>query len=68
MAFRRNDSPAFGCQFKLRGLDPKTRYSIRNFDSEGEGETVSGEELMNSGLRVVIDKNPGSAVIVYRRE
>jgi alpha-galactosidase len=64
--FRRDqcmDSSLVCC---LRGLDPATRYEVKNFDDEGATK-VLGKDLMEKGLTVEVKDKPGAAVIVYRR-
>jgi len=66
-AFRRDKSPEQARVFKLRGLDPKRNYSLRNFDAD-KTEKISGRQLMEEGLQVSIKDQPGAAVIVYKGE
>jgi hypothetical protein len=51
---------------KLRGLDPDAVYTITNCDVAGERQ-LTGSELMNGGLSVPIKDQPGSAVIMYKK-
>jgi len=65
-AFRRPQSPYEAARFKLRGLDPKARYAVRDLDQAQETE-MAGQELMESGLLVSIRTRPGAALITYRK-
>ena len=60
--FRRPDSPILATQYKLFGLDPAAQYEFTDLDS-GQKRTVSGKELLETGLRVDIDQ-PRTAVII----
>jgi len=66
MAFRRPGSPYESARFKLAGLDPKARYRLRNQDSRGSSE-MTGAELMDKGLVIMLANRPDSAVIVYEK-
>jgi alpha-galactosidase len=65
-AFRRHQSAYESARFKLSGLDPAARYLVTNLDS-GEEKTVSGRELIEKGLTVMIKEQPGDTVFTYRR-
>jgi alpha-galactosidase len=65
-AFRRSESPYEVARFRLRGLDPDTRYVVENLDLPGTRE-LTGQTLTETGLSVPIQDQPGSAVIVYRK-
>ena len=64
-AFRRSESHFFGGQFKLRGLVPDAKYEIQDLDSAAKN-TMTGQQLMESGLQISIDQRPGAALVVYR--
>jgi hypothetical protein len=64
-AFRRPDSPLVRAEFRLCGLDPAATYEIASFDEAG-ARKVSGEDLMEKGLTVEINNQPGAAVIMYK--
>ena len=53
-------------RFRLRGLDPQARYAFRNVD-DGTVETMTGGELMGSGLRVHVPERPSAAVLLYKK-
>jgi len=66
-AFRRPGNESEPTQwFKLRGLDPKKQYELTNFDLP-ETWHMNGESLMQKGVKVVLDKAPGAALIAYKR-
>ena len=64
--FRRQDSFYMGCQFKLSGLDPAGRYELNNLDTP-QKTVVTGRELMEKGLQVIIKDQPGAVIIVYKK-
>jgi alpha-galactosidase len=66
-AFRRPQSPLTAAQFKLRGLDPAATYVLQNHDVAGTTE-ISGRELLEQGLSVVVKDRPGAAVITYKKK
>jgi alpha-galactosidase len=65
-AFRRSESPAYGYQFHLQGLDPQAKYELKDFDKEGT-TVLTGGELMDQGLNINIGSQPGSALITYKK-
>jgi alpha-galactosidase len=65
-AFRRAESVYEAARFKLRGLDAGAEYVLTNLDT-AQSQTLSGRELLDKGLAVVIAGQPGSAVIVYKK-
>jgi len=64
--FRRAESIYEVARFKLRGLDPDARYLVDNLDVPGTTE-MTGRELADNGLVVVLKQQPGSAVVTYKR-
>ena len=64
--FRRPNSPFEAARFQLRGLEPSARYSVTDLDVAGSKE-MTGRELMDEGLPVVIKAKPASMVIIYTR-
>jgi alpha-galactosidase len=66
-AFRHPNSMYDSCQVRLQGLEPDATYALRNLDVEGDTE-VRGSALMQDGLSIPIKKQPGAAVIVYRKK
>jgi alpha-galactosidase len=65
-AFRRAKSPATAVQLRLQGLAANARYLLRRLGASPT-EQVSGQDLMQAGLRVPINDQPGAAVIVYEK-
>ena len=66
-AFRRPGSYYLAARFNLRGLDPGATYVLKNHDTAGTVE-ISGGELLDEGLPVVIKDRPGAAVITYKKK
>ena len=64
--FRRKDSPYESIRVKPRGLDPGAVYTLTNLDVPGT-TTVSGRELLEKGLSIVIKNQPGAAIVIYNR-
>lgn len=65
-AFRRSESSYESARFKLRGLVPEARYEVTNLDAPGS-QDMAGQVLMDQGLTVNLQEQPGSAIIVYKR-
>lgn len=65
-AFRRDDNMFPVGQFPLQGLDPKGQYKLKDFDGKNDS-LVSGQELMEKGIWIPIDKKPGSSIIQYQK-
>lgn len=68
-AFRRPESAFLTARFRLRGLDPATRYLVTDLDepATAAGAEWTGRDLMEPGLPVTIASKPGAMVITYRR-
>jgi len=66
-AFRRAAAPADSIRPKLRGLDPNAIYLLSNLDVAGVTE-LSGRELMDNGLPIVLKNKPAAAVITYKKK
>ncbi len=64
-AFRRVNSTCETMQLRLRGLKPEERYDVSNLDTSGVKQ-MTGRELMDHGLRVVLMSRPDSAVFLYK--
>ena len=64
--FRRDNCRETSMNFRLNDLNPKSLYDVTNFDNEGLIK-ISGKVLMETGLKVEIKEQPGSAVITYKR-
>ena len=54
-------------RLKLQGLDEKASYTVTDLDT-GKAQTLSGGELMQSGMPVTLKNQPESALLVYRRK
>jgi alpha-galactosidase len=64
--FRRPESPYESARFKLAGLDPAARYALTNRDVPGS-TVLTGRELMEPGLLVVVKSRPEATIITYKR-
>jgi alpha-galactosidase len=65
-AFRRPDSPYESARFRLRGLDRDADYELVNADHQTT-TTMSGRELMETGLLLTLKGRPSAALITYSR-
>lgn len=63
--FRRAGSPFEAARIKLFGLDPQARYEVRDLDKDAV--TLTGKELLETGLPIEIAAAPGYAVFTYKR-
>jgi alpha-galactosidase len=64
--FRRDKNESPMQVLRLTGLVPAAKYEITDHDG-GAPKTMSGKELMETGLPVEIRNQPGSAVIFYKK-
>jgi alpha-galactosidase len=64
-AFRRDNCVEAVKNFRLSGLNPASLYEVTNLDAENTTK-ISGRDLMEKGLKIDINDNPGSAVISYK--
>ncbi len=65
-AFRRDDNPDATITLKLRGLGPKTKYTVKDIDT-GETAVYSGKELMETGVVVKSEAKPAAKIIEYSK-
>lgn len=65
-AFRRAESPDAYAVFPLHGLEAGARYRVTDADSDEEAE-MSGQALLETGVRVSMPERPGAAILVYER-
>ena len=65
MAFRRMNSTCTKAEFSLGGICADCMYEIEDLDT-GDTTTVSGMEILEKGLEVVISERRSSKVLVYR--
>ncbi len=66
-AFRHDKSPEDSAKLRLRGLDPSAVYTLADCDNPGTTE-MTGRELMESGLPVVLKNRPAAAIITYKKK
>ena len=52
--------------FKLYGLEPQANYLLTNIDGTPVAE-MTGQQLINDGLPIVLKKKPDVAVIKYQK-
>lgn len=65
MAFRRAKSPFCEARFELCGIDPLKSYLFEDSDT-GQTFTISGKELSEKGISVVIDQPRSSKLYFYK--
>ena len=65
-AFRRRETEEATASFHLRGIDDDASYEITNLDS-GQSSILTGRELCEYGLPLVVNTKPGVIVVRYRR-
>jgi len=66
-AFRRTQSVYESARFKLRGLEVSARYVATDVDNPDGSREVTGAELVERGLLVVIPNQPAAKVMTYRK-
>ncbi len=66
-AFRRAESPYESLHVKLRGLDPQASYTLTNLNLAGSTDML-GRDLLERGLTIPIQEQPGVATIVYKKK
>lgn len=64
-AFRRSGSMYESIRVKLSGLEPESIYELTNLDKPGSTQ-MTGRELMENGISIVIQNQPGSAILTYK--
>ncbi|HEX5470931.1 MAG TPA: alpha-galactosidase [Lacipirellulaceae bacterium] len=67
VALRRPDSSYEVARLPLRGLDARATYVVKDLAS-GKSHPQSGKELAQTGIEIRIEKKPGSALVVYKRQ
>jgi alpha-galactosidase len=66
-AFRHKQSIYESMRAKLRGLDPDATYTLTKLGC-AETTEASGRELIERGLPIVINDQPGFVVIMYKKK
>jgi alpha-galactosidase len=64
--FRREECADEAITVKLCGLDAQVNYLVESLDTTRTDE-ASGQELMETGLRLSVPERPGSALIAYKK-
>jgi len=65
-AFRRQKCVNGQLRLRLYGLDPNASYVVAAV-GERDSRRLTGREMMQEGLDVVVPEQPGAAVMTYRR-
>jgi hypothetical protein len=66
-AFRRTDCTGpTAMTLRLKGLNPASSYLLTNPDNVSYFKTMTGSQLMDSGISVTLSPS-GAAIIRYRR-
>lgn len=66
-AFRRPNAPDEARTFVLKDIDPQAQYELMRLGSRNK-RRLSGKELLQQGLAVVISEQPGVAVIKFSKQ
>lgn len=66
-AFRRKDSIYESIHAKLHGLDPNAIYTVSNLDL-GDTIEMTGRMLLERGLPIAINDQPGAVIITYKKK
>jgi alpha-galactosidase len=64
-AFRRHNSVYESARFKLRGLNPESRYRVSDFNGAAP-RAISGHELVEQGLQITLPDMPAATVLTYQ--
>jgi alpha-galactosidase len=67
-AFRRKACDRAESTFQLRELDANTRYEVTDLDDPGATREMTGSQLMQQGLAIIIRDQPGTALLTYHRK
>ena len=63
--FMRPKTPHETGIYQLKGLNPDSRYEVKDFNNESR-KIHTGRELMEEGLTLTIRRRPDSALLYYR--
>lgn len=66
--FRRPDSIYSAAQLPLFGLETESTYVVLDVDAPGTKMEYTGEQLMASGLAVILSDRPASAIYSYEKK
>lgn len=66
-AFRRAECGTESVRVKLHSLEPNAVYLMTNLDAAGTTE-MSGRELVEKGISIVMKDKPSSTVILYKKK
>lgn len=65
-AFRRSECIDDSVCYKLCGLDHGVEYVVTDID-ENVSRTISGCDLMETGITIHISSKPGAAILTYKK-
>jgi len=65
-AFRRAESIYESARVPLRGLDPEAAHTVTDLDT-GESQSLTGRELMDRGLPLLLPERASARVFLYER-
>ena len=66
-AFRRPASNYQSAQLPLKGLDASATYTVTDVDAPDRPQTLTGKQLMTTGLEVRMDTRPAATILRYER-
>jgi len=66
LAFRRKASPFVSADFRLQALDADATYELTDADT-GKKRRVTGRDLAEKGVRMLMEDAPASRLVFYRR-
>lgn len=66
--FRREKAPYTECCFRLRGLEPERTYILIELDCPEQTRTLSGKELLESGLTVRMEEARSAKIWLYHAQ
>ena len=65
--FARSLSYIESARFKLRDLEPKSTYIVKNMDEPDKDTKMSGRDMMEKGVQVEVLNKPAAVIITYKR-
>jgi alpha-galactosidase len=65
-AFRHSESVFIHAVIPLKGLDSAAQYEVKDLET-GQIQIATGSDLLKKGLPVIIQEQPGSVLMSYRK-
>ncbi len=65
-AFRHSESVFIHAVIPLKGLDSAAQYEVKDLET-GQIQIAAGSDLLKKGLPVIIQEQPGSVLMSYRK-